>query len=67
MNYLQKLCETSKLLYQLKIVYVKKLVSLLESSITLDELLKVTSAPFFIPDFNLMSYELDNFTFKALY
>ena len=31
------------------------------------ERLKVTSAPFFIPDFNLLSCELDHFTFKVLY
>ena len=28
---------------------------------------KVTLVPFFIPDFNLLSCELDNFTFKQLY
>ena len=34
---------------------------------TLDESLKVTSVPFFIPDFNLFSYSLNTFTFKVLY
>ena len=44
-----------------------KLFSLLESTTTFDEIFKVTSAPFFIPDFNLLSCELDNLTFKVLY
>ena len=29
--------------------------------------MKVTLGAFFIPDFNLLSCELDNFTFKVLY
>ena len=44
-----------------------KLFSSLESPRTFDESFKVTSVPFFIPDFNLLSCELDNFTFKVLY
>ena len=44
-----------------------KLFSLLESPIIFAERLKVTSVPFFIADFNLLSCELDNFTFKVLY
>ena len=32
-----------------------------------DEIFKVTSVPFFIPEFNLISCTLDNFTLKALY
>ena len=44
-----------------------KLVSLLESSNTLDERCKATSVPFFIPDINLFSCELENFTFKVFY
>ena len=40
-----------------------KLVSSLESPIAFDERFKVTSVPFFIPDFNLLSCELDYFTF----
>ena len=44
-----------------------KLFSLLESPTTFDEILKVTSVPFFIPDFKLFSSELDNFMFKVLY
>ena len=31
------------------------------------ERFKVTSVPFFIADFNLLSYELDDFTFNTLY
>ena len=41
--------------------------SLLELPTTFDEIFKVFSVPFFIPDFKLLSYELDNFTFKLLY
>ena len=44
-----------------------KLVSSLELPITFDEKFKVTWAPFFIPNFGLLSFELDNFTFKRLY
>ena len=36
------------------------LFSSLESPAAVDESLKVTSVPFFIPDFNLLSCELDN-------
>ena len=43
-----------------------KLFSSLESPVTFDERFKVTSRPFFIPDFNLLSCELDNFTYKVL-
>ena len=32
-----------------------------------DEKFKETSVPFFISDFNLLSCELDNCTFKVLY
>ena len=35
--------------------------------ITFDERFKVTSVPFFTPDFNLMSCELDKFIFNVLY
>ena len=44
-----------------------KLFSSLESPTTFDEIFKVTSVPFFIPDFNLLSCELDNFTSNMLY
>ena len=40
-----------------------KLVPSLELPIKFDERFKVTSVPFFIVDFNLLSCELDNFTF----
>ena len=43
-----------------------KLFSLLELPVTLDEKFKVTSVSFFILDFILLSFELDNFTFKVL-
>ena len=44
-----------------------KLFSSLESPTAFDKSFKVTSVPFFIPDFNLLSCELDNLTFKMLY
>ena len=43
-----------------------KLFSSLESPATFDESFKVASAPFFIPDFNLLSCKLDNFTFLSV-
>ena len=45
----------------------RKLFSSLESLTTFDEIFKVTSEPFFIPDFNLLSCRLENFTFRVLY
>ena len=45
----------------------RKLFSSLESPTTLDEIFKVTSVSFFIPDFNLLSCELEYFTFTELY
>ena len=44
-----------------------KLVSSLEQPITFDERFKVTSVPFLVPDFNLLSWELDNFTLHLNY
>ena len=41
-------------------------MSLLELQTTFGEAFKVTSVPFFIPDFNLLGYKLDNFTFRVL-
>ena len=41
-----------------------KLVSSLEFPIKFDEKFKVTSVPFFTPDFNLLGCELDNFIFS---
>ena len=43
----------------------RKLVSSLEFPIKFDERFKVTSALFFIEDFNLLSCKLDNFNFKV--
>ena len=51
-------------MYQLIIQLCGKLVSSLQSPTTFDERFKVTSVPFFIPDF---SCELDDFTFKILF
>ena len=45
----------------------RKLFAALEPPTTFDEIFKVTSVPCFISDFNLLSCELDNFTFKMLY
>ena len=45
---------------------LEKLVSSLEFPVKFDERFKVTSVPFFILDFNILSWELDNFTFKVL-
>ena len=44
-----------------------KLFSSLELPTTVDEIFKVTSIPFFIPNFYLSSCKLDNFTFKVLH
>ena len=44
-----------------------KLFSLLESPITFEGIFKVTSVPFFILNFSLLSCELDNYTLKVLY
>ena len=44
-----------------------KLFLSLESPTTFGEIIKVTSVPFPIPDFDLLSCELDRFTFKVLY
>ena len=41
----------------------RKLFSSLESPATFHESFKVTSVSIFIPDFNLLSCESDNFTF----
>ena len=39
-----------------------KLFSLLESSTTFDERFKAISVPYFIPNFNLSNWELENIT-----
>ena len=46
--------------------WCEKLISSLESPTSFDEIFKVTWVPFFFPDFNLLSYEFDNVTFKVL-
>ena len=42
-----------------------KLASSPELPITFDERFKIVSVLFFIPDFNLLSCEVDNFTFRV--
>ena len=66
MSHLQSLHEFLKLVL-VNNNFCEKLVSSLELPIKFDERFKVTSVPFFMSDFNLLSYELDNFTFNALY
>ena len=44
-----------------------KLVSSLQLLTLFDKRFKVTSVPFFIPDFNLSSCQLDSFKFEVLY
>ena len=44
-----------------------KISLILESPIAFDEKVKVTSVPFFIPDFDLLSFEIKNVMFKILY
>ena len=44
-----------------------KLFQSLEPPTIFEEIFKVTSVSFFIPDFNLLIWELDNLTFKVLY
>ena len=61
MNYLQKLYVS------VSNIWWGKLVSSLKFSVNFDERFKVTSVPFFIPDFNLLSCEFDNFIFNVLY
>ena len=48
-------------------ILCRKLVSSSEFLTKFDERFRVTSVPFFISDFNLLSCELDNFKFKGLY
>ena len=45
----------------------KILFSSLESRTTFDKSFKDTPVPLFIPDYNFLSCELGNFTFKELY
>ena len=45
----------------------RKLASSPDSPITFDKRFKLISVPFFIPDFNLLNWELENFIFKLLY
>ena len=45
----------------------RKLFLSLKLPTTFEEVLKITSVSFCIPDFNLLSCELDNLAFKVLY
>ena len=45
----------------------RKWVLSLKLSTTFDIRFEVTLLPFFIPDFSLINFELDDFTFKVLY
>ena len=45
----------------------EKLVSSLKFPIQFDKRFKVTSVTFSMADFNLLSFELDSFTFSVLY
>ena len=45
----------------------RKLFPLLESPTIFVEVFKATSVPFFIPDSNFLSSELDNYLFKVSY
>ena len=67
MNYLQKLLRSFETCVLVNNKLCGKLFSLLKSTTTFDGIFKVTSIPFFIPDFNLLSCELENFTFQVLY
>ena len=66
MNYLQRLFEALKLVHLVNNNFCEKLFSLLELPTTFEEMLTVTSVSLSIPDFNLLSYELDNFTLIVL-
>ena len=46
---------------------MSKIFSSLKLPITFDKRFKITSVPFFIPNFNLLSSVLDNFALKVLY
>ena len=56
MNYMQKLYEALKLVYQSKVVY---------TPIISDERFEDALIPFSIPDFSLSSSKLNNFVFRC--
>ena len=62
MNHLQVL-RSLEICVLVKNTLCEKLFSSLESPTTHDEIFQVTLAPIFMPDFNLLSCQLDNFTF----
>ena len=59
-----RFCETCALVYN---NLCGKLFSSTESPTTFDERFKAALVPSFITEFNLVSCELDNFTFNVLY
>lgn len=61
MNFLQKPCKDTKLVNQLLVNHAKKLIS--KEPVIFDDSSRVTSVEFFVADFNLLSYEIDNSTF----
>ena len=65
MNYLQSPYVDLLLIYQSTIVYEEKLVS--SAPIIFDDYIRVSPVAFFVPDFDLFSYEADNFTFTVLH
>ena len=67
MNYSHKLYKVLQLFCLFVIISCRKLVLSLELSIIFDERFKVPSVSFFIFYFNLLSCELDNFTYTLLH
>ena len=69
MNHLQKLFESLKPVTCVSVNSNSfgKLVSSSKFLIKLGEQFQVTLVPLFIPDFNLLSCELDNVAFNVLY
>ena len=67
MNHLQKLYEASKLVYDLIAIYAENFSHHYNHQQNLIKLSKLLQYHFFIPDFNLLICELDNFKFKVLY
>ena len=61
-NYLQKPCKNLKLVYQLIVIYAKKLVLL--APILFDDNRRVTFTAFFVADFNLLNRKFDDFKFS---
>ena len=67
MNHLRKLHRILETCVSFNNNLCGKLVSSLKSPTTFDGRFKVIWVPFFIPQFNLLSWKLDSFTFKVLW